>query len=109
MRFLLAVIAESVESAAGTDDEMAAIDVFNAKLVSAGHWVMAAGVEAPPDAVVIDNRGAEPLVTKGPAVASPAHMAGFWIIEVPSREAALALATEGSKACNRRIEVRAFL
>jgi Uncharacterized protein conserved in bacteria len=34
---------------------------------------------------------------------------GFWIIEAADLDVALKLAAEGSKACNRKIEVRPFL
>jgi hypothetical protein len=34
---------------------------------------------------------------------------GFWIIEAPDLDVALKLMTEGSKACNRRLEVRPLL
>ncbi|GAA4369207.1 hypothetical protein [Agromyces bauzanensis] len=33
-------------------------------------------------------------------------MAGLWIIDAPDLDVALALMAEGSKACNRRLEVR---
>jgi hypothetical protein len=36
-------------------------------------------------------------------------VAGLWIIEAPDLDVALQLATEGSRACNRRIEVRPIL
>jgi hypothetical protein len=42
-------------------------------------------------------------------MASPEYLAGFWIIEAPDLEVALRLATEGSKHCNRKVEVRPFL
>jgi hypothetical protein len=45
----------------------------------------------------------------GPAVASPQYAAGFWIIDAPSAEVARELAAQGSRACNRIVEVRAFL
>ncbi|HOF63566.1 MAG TPA: hypothetical protein PLL54_04615 [Dermatophilaceae bacterium] len=41
--------------------------------------------------------------------AGTAYLSGLWIIEVPDEAAALALAAEASRACNRRVEVRAFL
>jgi len=34
---------------------------------------------------------------------------GFWIIEAESDEKAQELALEGSLACNRRVELRAYL
>ena len=51
----------------------------------------------------------EPVFTDGPFVESKEHIAGFWIIEAPDLDVALALIADGSKACNRRVEVRPFL
>ena len=51
----------------------------------------------------------EPLFTDGPFVESKEYLAGFWIIEAPDLDVALKLAAEGSKACNRKVEVRPFL
>ena len=107
MQYLLSVIHDSTSLATAT--EMAAIDVFNDKLQSHGNWVFACGIGFPDTATVIDNRGVEPKVTDGPFVESKEFVAGFWIIKAPDLDAALALATEGSKACNRKVEVRPLL
>ena len=107
MQYLVSVIHNSSDLA--TDEEMAAIDVFNDRLQAEGHWVFAGGLAAPSTATVIDNRGGEPLFTDGPFVESKEYLAGFWIIEAPDLDVALKLAAEGSKACNRKIEVRPFL
>ena len=88
---------------------MAAIDVFNERLQAEGHWVFAAGLGAPSTATVIDNRGGEAVFTDGPFVESKEYLAGFWIIEAPDLDVALKLAAEGSKACNRKVEVRPLL
>ena len=40
---------------------------------------------------------------------APWARSGVWIIKAPDLDVALKLATEGSKACNRKIEVRPFL
>jgi hypothetical protein len=114
VQYLISVIddgqAEAAGSAiSGTDAEMAAIDVFNDRLQSENYWVFAGGLGYPNSATVIDNRGAEAVVTDGPFVESREFLAGFWVIEAVDRDAALALAAEGSKACNRRVEVRPFL
>ena len=87
----------------------AAIDVFNDRLQAEGHWVFAGGLASPSTATVIDNRGEEAVFTDGPFVESKEYLAGFWIIEAPDLDVALKLAAEGSKACNRKIEVRPFL
>ena len=107
MRFLLAVIDNQVEPA--TSAEMAAIDAFNERLQEQGHRLMAAGLEPAPKATVVDGRGDEPSITPGPVTPAAEWMSGFWVIEAANLDEALALAVEGSEACNRRIEVRAFL
>jgi hypothetical protein len=107
MQYLISVIHD--QAGLATPDEHAAIDVFNDRLQAEGHWVFAGGLASPATATVIDNRGEEALVTDGPFLESKEYLAGFWIIEAPDLDAALKLAAEGSKACNRRIEVRPFL
>jgi hypothetical protein len=107
MQYLVSVIHDSAELA--TPDEMAAIDVFNDRVIAEGHWVFAGGLGAPSTATVIDNRGEEALFTDGPFVESKEYLVGFWVFEAPDLDVALKLAAEGSKACNRRVEVRPFL
>ena len=107
MQYLISVIYDSTQIA--TEAEMAAIDEFNDQLQANGHWVFAGGLGAPTSATVIDNRGEQPILTDGPFVESKEQLAGFWIIEAADLDVALKLATEGSKACNRKVEVRPFL
>jgi hypothetical protein len=107
MQYLVSVITDTPDLA--TEDEMAAIDVFNDRLQAEGHWVFAGGLGAPSSATVIDNRGEEVMFTDGPFLESKEYLAGFWIIEAADLDVALKLAAEGSKACNRKIEVRPFL
>ena len=107
MQYLVSVIDEKTNS--GTDEEMVAIDEFNDRLSAGGHWVFAGGLAAPETSTVIDGRGEQPVFTDGPFIESKEHMAGFWIIEAPDLDVALELMAAGSKACNRRVEVRPFL
>jgi hypothetical protein len=107
MQYLLSVIHDATQLA--NDDEMAAIDVFNDRLVADGHWVFAGGLGFPDTATVIDNRGEQAVFTDGPFVESKEYLAGFWIIESPDLDVALKLASDGSKACNRKVEVRPFM
>ncbi|HEV2780810.1 MAG TPA: YciI family protein [Actinophytocola sp.] len=106
MQYLVSVIFDAPGMA--TPEEAAAIDVFNDRLKAEGHWVFAGGLGGPDTATVIDNRGGEALITDGPFVESKEFLAGFWIIEAPDLDVALKLAAEGSKACNRKVEVRPF-
>ncbi len=107
MQYLVSVIDDTAGLA--TPDEMAAIDVFNDRLQAEGRWVFAGGLAAPSSATVIDNRGEVALFTDGPYLESKEYLAGFWVIEAADLDVALKLAAEGSKACNRKVEVRPFL
>ena len=107
MQYLISVIHD--QGGLATPDEDAAIDVFNDRLQAEGHWVFAGGLASPSSATVIDNRGGEAVFTDGPFLESKEYLIGFWIMEAPDLDVALKLAAEGSKACNRKIEVRPFL
>lgn len=107
MQYLVSVLNDSTDLA--TAEEAAAIDVFNDRLQAEGHWVFAGGLAAPDSATVVDNRNGEAVVTDGPFVETKEWIVGFWIMEARDLDVALKLAAEGSKACNRRIEVRPFL
>jgi hypothetical protein len=108
MQYLVSVIFDS--DGLATEDEQAAIDVFNDRLVAEGHWVFAGGLTSPSAATVIDNTGGgEAMFTDGPFLESKEYLVGFWIMEAADLDVALKLAAEGSKACNRKVEVRPFL
>lgn len=117
MRYVIFVIEEGTSDVPGTGDgtasgnEMAAIDTFNDALRAGGHWVMAAGIGASDTATLVDNRhGRDGREIDGRSLFDgPAYFSGFWIVEAPSDEVALTLARDGSRACNRRVEVRPFL
>ena len=104
MQYLVSVINDADDLA--TSEEMAAIDVFNDRLQAEGHWVFAGGLGSPSSATVIDNRGGETMITDGPFLESKEHIVGFWVMEAADLDVALRLAAEGSKACNRKVEVR---
>lgn len=109
MQYLMNVIHDSRGLA--PDDEMAAIDVFNDGMRRDGYLVFAGGLGFPDSAsaTVFDNRAGAALVTDGPFVESKEFVVGFWIIDVPSDTVARELAAAGSKACNRKVELRPFL
>ncbi|MDR6970545.1 YciI family protein [Leifsonia shinshuensis] len=107
MQYLVNVIDNRSES--GTEEEAVAIDAFNDRLRAGGHWVFAAGLADPTVSTVIDGRGEEPVFTDGPFVETKEWAAGFWIIEASDLDVALSLMADGSKACNRRLELRPLL
>ena len=107
MQYLVSVIDDKTNP--GSTDRQPAISAFNERLIAEGYWVFAGGLSSPSAATVIDNRGGEAMVTDGPFLESKEYLGGFWIIEAPDLDVALKLAAEGSKQCNRRVEVRPFL
>jgi hypothetical protein len=107
MQYLVSVINDKADLA--TQAEMDAIDVFNDRLIADDYWVFAGGLSAPSTATVIDNRGGEAMFTDGPFVETKEFLIGFWVIEAADLDVALKLAAEGSRACNRKVEVRPFL
>jgi hypothetical protein len=107
MQYLFSVIDDGTGPATPTEE--ADIDAFNERLRADGHWVFAGGLGSPDPATVVDNRGAEVVLTDGPYVETKEYLAGFWVIEAADLDVALELAAAGSKACNRKVEVRPFL
>jgi len=107
-QYLMSVLNAMPYSA--TAEEMAAIDAFNERLQAEGHWVFAGGLASPSTAAtVVDGRDGEAVFTDGPYLESKEFVGGFWIIQAPDLDVALRLAAQGSKSCNRRVELRPFL
>jgi hypothetical protein len=106
MQYLISVLDDL--SNPGPPSDMTAIGAFNDRLRAEGHWVFANGLSDPSAATVIDGRGEVPLFTDGPFLESKEYIAGMWIIEAPDLDVALKLAAEGSKVCNRKLELRPF-
>jgi len=85
-----------------------AVEAFNQRLRDQGAWVFAGGLHPIQTATGVDNTGSEPVVTDGPFTESKEYLGGFWVIEAADLDEALQWAKEGSKACQGRVEVRAF-
>ena len=107
MRFLISVI--DTESGMASPSEMAVIDEFNEKLQANGYLITAVGIASTSEATIIDNRSGAGILESGSSLYGSEYMSGFWIIDVPSSDLALELAQEGSKACNRKVELRPLL
>jgi hypothetical protein len=106
LRFIIFVI--DSDSNSGSSDEMHEIDNFNSELSRHNQLVMAAGMAGSPRGLLIDNRGTKELVESGSLNGSEFY-SGFWIIDAEDERQARELALEGSRACNRRVELRPFL
>jgi hypothetical protein len=109
--YLLAV--HMVEGAPMPEEEemqqaFAAVDVFNGELQTAGVWVFAGGLMPPDTATVVRVDNGEVVTTDGPFAETKEQIGGFWVIDVPDLDAALAWAAKGSAACRNPVEVRPF-
>jgi len=84
------------------------VDVYNDELQREGAWVFAGGLEAVDTAKVVQLRGEEVLTTDGPFAEAKEHIGGFWVIQAPDLDKALAWAAKATEACRAPVEVRPF-
>jgi hypothetical protein len=107
MKFIINVIDDLSNS--GTPAEMNEINKFNDQLRVNGQFIFAGGLAAPENADVIDNRNDANLSTGKPLFEANENFSGFWLIEAENIDGARKLAFAGSKACNRKVELRPLL
>jgi hypothetical protein len=97
------------ESSEQMQQSFADTEAFNRKLQEKGYFVLGEGLDRPSTSTVVDGMGDKPVFTDGPFAETKEYIAGFWIIDVPSRDVALQLAAEASKACIGKVEVRPMM
>jgi len=107
MRFIIFVIDNSSNSARG--NEIEEIDKFNDTLRSNKQLILACGIAGPSESQLIDNRDSAGLIASESLFKDADFYSGFWIINADTVEVARDLALEGSRACNRRVELRRIL
>jgi hypothetical protein len=84
------------------------VNAFNAEVQASGNWVFAGGLHPATTATVVRIQDGEVLTTDGPFVEGKEHIGGFWVLNAPDLDAALALAARASRACGGPVEVRPF-
>ena len=75
------------------------------EIKQAGHWIFGAGLERQQASIVSPDGSA----TEGPVPETKAVVGGFAIVEVPSRDEALAWAAKIAEACRCPQEVRELM
>ena len=85
-----------------------AVDAVNAAIKSEGAWVFAGGLPPADTATVVRAVDGDVLTTVGPFAEAKEQIGGFWVIEAPDLDAALAWASKASAACRGAVEVRPF-
>ena len=91
MRFMMLVKA-SKDSEAGvlpSQQELAEMGKYNEELVKAGVLLAADGLHASSKGARVAFSGGKPTVTDGPFAEAKELIAGFWIIQVKSRDEAI--------------------
>ena len=88
--------------------EIAKQDAWNKKYHETGELLGGYGLADAMTARLVRRKDGAPVVTDGPYLESKEYIAGFWVIEAPDLDVALKVAADGSKACNRKVEVRPF-
>ena len=85
------------------------VDALNTELQAQGLWVFGGGLHDPSSATVVSAADdTDPIMTDGPFAETKEQLGGFWILELPDLDAALAWATKASVACMGPVEVRPF-
>jgi uncharacterized protein YndB with AHSA1/START domain len=111
MRFMLLMIPRGYEDAApGTvPDDVAAVEAmmkYNEELQKAGVLLALDGLHPPSMGARVSFAGGTPVVTDGPFAESKEVLGGYWVIQVESREEAIAWARRCPGGENEIIEVR---
>jgi len=110
MRFMMLMIPRGYEAAApGTmpeADAVAAMMKYNEDLQKAGVLVALDGLHPPSMGARVSFAGGKPKVTDGPFAEAKEVLGGYWIINVKSRDEAIAWATRCPASNNEIIEVR---
>ena len=110
MRFMLLMIPRGYESAApGASppaDAVAAMMRYNASLRKAGVLIALDGLHPPSMGARVSFAGGKPKVVDGPFAEAKEVVGGYWMIQVRSRDEAIAWATRCPATPNEVIEVR---
>ena len=88
---------------------IAAFDAFNKKYYDSGELLGAYGVADAAATKLVRLTDGQPAVTDGPYLETKEYIGGFWIIDVPGMDAALAFARDASVACRQPLELRPFM
>src|SRR6187549_2504483 len=110
MRFMMLMIPLGYETAAPgvqlDPERVRAMMKFNEELRNAGVLVALDGLHPPSMGARVSFAGGKPKVTDGPFTEAKEVIGGYWMIQVKSREEAIAWASRCPGSDNEVIEVR---
>ena len=110
MRFMMLMIPRGYETAEPgampSAEAVAAMMKYNESLQKAGVLLALDGLHPPSAGARVSFEGGKPKVTDGPFAEAKEVLGGYWMIQVRSREEAIAWATRCPASPNEVIEVR---
>jgi hypothetical protein len=110
MRFMMLMIPKGYETAA--PDAMPPVEAvaemmkYNTALKEAGVLITCDGLHPPSTGARVSFAGGEPVVTDGPFIEAKEVLGGYWMIDVKSRDEAIAWAKRCPASNNETIEIR---
>ena len=111
MRFMMLMIPRGGYETAAPDampsaEAVAAMMKYNEALKEAGILITLDGLHPPATAARVSFEGGKPVVTDGPFTESKEVIGGYWMIDVKSREEAIAWAKRCPASSHEMIEIR---
>ncbi|MCP3396754.1 YciI family protein [Bradyrhizobium sp. CCGB20] len=110
MRFMMLMIPLGYETAPPDvqldPERIAAMMRYNEALKDAGVLITLDGLHPPSTGARVSFATGEPIVTDGPFAEAKEVLGGYWMIEVASREEAIAWAKKCPASANEVIEIR---
>lgn len=110
MRFMMLMIPHGYETAPAKIDldpaRVAAMMKYNQALQDAGVLITLDGLHPLSAGARVSFAAGEPLVTDGPFTEAKEVIGGYWMIDVASREEAIAWAKKCPASANEVIEIR---
>jgi hypothetical protein len=110
MRFMMLMIPLGYESALPDTqpdpERVRAMMEYNTALKEAGVLITLDGLHPPSAGARVSFASGKPVVTDGPFTESKEVLGGYWMIDVASREEAIAWASQCPASANEIIEIR---
>jgi hypothetical protein len=110
MRFMMLMIPKGYETAAPdavpSAEAVTAMMKYNQELKAAGVLIALDGLLPPSAGARVSFAGGKPVVTDGPFIEAKEVIGGYWMIDVKSRDEAIAWASRCPASSNETIEIR---
>jgi hypothetical protein len=110
MRFMMLMIPKGYETAAPDamppKEAVVAMMKYNEALKNAGVLITLDGLHPPSTGARVSFAGGKPVVTDGPFTEAKEVIGGYWMIDVKSRDEAIAWAKKCPASHNEVIEIR---